>query len=81
MSEYKVGSFTILYIADGAMQAIGPFDSDDLAMTGARKAQADGEFDINDQHVYLFPPDHRFVELTAADLFGKADDGGKFDLE
>ena len=50
------------------MHSLAPFDSEELAVAGAKVAQANGTFDINDQHVYLFPPDHRYVELSMSDL-------------
>lgn len=45
----------------------------------ATKAQADGEFDIADQQVYLVGPDHRMIALTEGDVEGSETD--EYDAE
>lgn len=61
-------SWTVLYECEGTIHRIGPFNSEDKADAAAKKAQADGEFSIYDQRVYLMHPDHRMVEYSESDL-------------
>lgn len=60
--------WTILYAADGEVHSIGPFSSEDAAYEGASKAQTDGEFDIDNQHIYIMRPDHSKYEIMRSDL-------------
>ena len=62
--------FNILYTAAdtyGQVHRIGPFDSREAAEQAASAAQARGEFDVDDQHVYLIGDDV-FIELSGDDL-------------
>lgn len=63
--------WSILYECEGTIYQIGPFQGEQgetQAMEAARKAQADGEFSIYDQRVYLMGPTHRMIELSDSDL-------------
>lgn len=69
----KKRPWSIIYVTYGALQHSGPWDTEIEALAWARDnnysgPDAKGEFDINDQRVYLLDPNHRLVELTAADL-------------
>lgn len=64
----KPGPFTIMYEMGGVVHRIGPFDTEAQADAAARKAQAHGEFDIDDQNVYLLDPSHRVIEYALGDL-------------
>lgn len=55
--------------SDGTVIQIGPKPSEDAALEAAKKAMADGDFDIQDQRVYLLHPNHRMVELCEEDFF------------
>lgn len=71
MAEEIVEAFeqtsSILYVADGKIFTIGPFDSEAEAMKAGEKAQAEGEFDSQDQYVYLLQG-HNLSELSSSDL-------------
>jgi hypothetical protein len=56
------------HMADGRIFKAGPFDEEPAALEWAKRASSNGEFDINDQHVYHLTPDHRLIELSANDL-------------
>ena len=60
--------WSVLYECEGVIHKIGAFTNEPDANAAARKAQADGEFDISDQRVYLMHPDHRLVEYSESDL-------------
>ncbi len=64
----KEGPWSIFYEAEGSVHRIGPFDNQDDAAQAATNAQAEGEFDINDQQVYLVGPDHRMLALSEDDV-------------
>lgn len=66
----KDGPWSVFYEAEGSVYRIGPFDNQDDAQEAATKAQADGEFDINDQQVYVVGPDHRMIVLSEDDVLG-----------
>ena len=71
----KEGPWSVFYEAEGSVHRIGPFDNQEDAAQAATDAQAQGEFDINDQQVYLVGPDHRMVVLSEEDVGGdKADE-------
>ncbi len=70
----KEGPWSALYESEGNIHRIGPFDNQDAAMQAAKNAQAQGEFDINDQMVYLVGPDHRMVVLSEEDVLGGDED-------
>lgn len=72
------GPWSIFYEADGNIHRIGSFDSQDDAQQAAKNAQAEGEFDINDQQVYLVGPDHRMFVLSEEDVVGG---GEEYDAE
>lgn len=57
--------WSILYEAEGCIYQIGPFNTEDEAMEAAK---ARGEFDIQDQRVYIIGPNHRMRELSESDL-------------
>lgn len=52
----KEGPWSVFYEAEGNVYRIGPFDNQQIAELAATKAQAEGEFDIHDQQVYLVGP-------------------------
>ena len=64
----KEGPWSVFYEAEGNVYRIGPFDNQEVAELAATKAQAEGEFDIHDQQVYLVGPDHRMFMLTEDDV-------------
>jgi len=76
----KEGPFSIVYEADGKVFTVGPYDTEEDAIIWAKDHSGNGvdsEFDIHDQHVYILGPDHRMIELNAADL-GVEDDEEDF---
>ena len=76
----KEGPWSVFYEADGNVHRIGPFDNQHTAEQAATSAQAQGEFDIHDQQVYLVGPDHRMFLLTEDDVTGEAEED-EFDAE
>ncbi len=68
--------WSILYTdsIDPKIYRLGPYEAEEHAMMIACKAHEEGEFDINDQHVYLLGPKHELQELTANDLEEKKGD-------
>lgn len=60
--------YSILYESQGMIFKIGPFDTEEEAMEGARSAAANEEFDIDDQNVYLMTPEHALLDISAEDL-------------
>ena len=76
----KEGPWSVFNEADGNVHRIGPFDNQHAAEQAATIAQAQGEFDIHDQQVYLVGPDHRMFMLTEDDVTGEAEEDG-FDAE
>ena len=60
--------YSVIYECEGVVHQIGPFNTEEEADNAAKTAQAEGEFDISDQNVYLMHPDHRMVEYSMADL-------------
>ena len=62
------GPWSVLYEAEGNIHRIGPFDNQDAAEQAAKDAQVEGEFDINDQIVYLVGPDHGMIVLSEEDV-------------
>lgn len=64
----KMGPWSVFYEAEGDINRIGPFDTQDDARKAATKAHADAEFDISDQQVYLVGPDHRMMVLLEDDV-------------
>jgi hypothetical protein len=64
------GPWSVFYEAQGSIYRIGPFDAQADAEQAAKNAQAAGEFDINDQMVYLVGPDHRMSVLSEDDVRG-----------
>jgi len=75
----KEGPWSVLYEAEGSVHRIGPFDNQDDASQAAKNAHAEGEFDINDQMVYLVGPDHRMVVLSEENVLGERAD--EYDAE
>jgi len=71
------GPWSVFYEAEGSVHRIGPFDNQEAAEQAATSAQAEGEFDINDQMVYLVGPDHRMFVLSEDDVQGD----GEYDAE
>ena len=69
----KEGPWSVFYEADGNVYRIGPFDNRHAAERAATSAQAEGEFDIHDQQVYLVGPDHRMFMLTEDDVTDDAE--------
>jgi hypothetical protein len=59
---------SILYVADGQIHRLGPFDSEDKAFAAAVRASDAKEFDIEDQWVIYLGPQHQITELNADDL-------------
>ncbi len=74
----KEGPWSVFYEADGNVHRIGPFDNQNDARQAAMNAQAEGEFDIIDQQVYLIGPDHRMIVLSEDDVLGS---GEEYDAE
>ena len=66
----KEGAWSVFYEAEGSVHRIGPFDNQEAAHQAAKNAQAEGEFDIDDQQVYLVGPDHRMTILSEEDVVG-----------
>lgn len=60
--------FNVLYEASRTIQRIGPFPTEAEATQAAREAQAEGEFSLVHQRVYLLHPDHSLVEYGWSDL-------------
>lgn len=79
MNHQNDGPWSVFYEAAGDIHGIGPFDGQEDAQEAATKAQADGEFDIHDQRVYLVGPDHRMIELAEGDVGG--DEADESDAE
>jgi hypothetical protein len=79
MNNQNYGPWSVLYEATGDIHPIGPFNSQEEAQEAATKAQADGEFDIADQQVYLIGPDHLMIGLTEDDVKGVM--GNEYDAE
>ena len=77
MNNQNDGPWSAFYEAEGNVHRIGPFDNQNDAAQTATKAQAENEFDINDQQVYLVGPDHRMIVLSEGDVVGDDD----FDAE
>ncbi len=75
----REGPWSVLYEAEASIYRIGPFDNKDDATKAATSAQAKGEFDINDQQVYLVGPDHRIFALSEDDV--KGDEADDYDAE
>ena len=72
----KEGPWSVFYEAEGNVHRIGPFDNRHATDQAATSAQAQGEFDIQDQQVYLVGPDHRMFLLTEDDVTGEAEKDG-----
>lgn len=70
----KEGPWSVFYEASGSIHRIGPFDTQADAEQAAKNANAEGEFDINDQQVYLVGPDHRMFLLSEDDVVGGGED-------
>lgn len=70
----KEGPWSVFYEAEGNVYRIGPFDTQADAEQAAKNANAEGEYDINDQQVYLVGPDHRMFVLSEDDVVGAAED-------
>lgn len=79
MNSQSDGPWSVFYEAAGNIHCIGPFDSREDAEEAAAKAQAEGEFDIANQQVYLLGPDHRMIGLTEDDVKGGVTD--EYDAE
>lgn len=77
MNNQHEGPWSVFYEAEGNVHRIGPFDNQNTAAQAATSAQAEGEFDINDQQVYLVGPDHRMIVLSEEDVQGD----GEYDAE
>lgn len=60
--------YSVLYECDGEIMQIGPFKTRDEADAEAKKASADGEFDIEDTNVYLMTPDHKMIDYDMDEL-------------
>ena len=70
----KQGPWSVFYEAEGNIHRIGPFDTQADAEQAAKNANAEGEFDINDQQVYMVGPDHRIFALSEDDVVGSSDE-------
>jgi hypothetical protein len=70
----KQGPWSIFYEAEGNVYRIGPFDNKADAEQAAKNANAEGEYDINDQQVYLIGPDHRMIAISEDDVKGNGDE-------
>lgn len=66
----KEGPWSVLFEAAGSVFRIGPFDTQADAEQAAKNAQAEGEFDINDQMVYVVGPLHQMIVLSEEDVVG-----------
>ena len=64
----------------GDIYRLGPFDSQEEAQEAATKAQADGEFVIADQQVYLVGPDHQMIGLAEDDVQSEIGDEADAEL-
>lgn len=69
----KEGPWSVFYEAEGSVHRVGPFDNQEAAEQAATSAQAQGEFDIHDQQVYLVGPDHRMIVLSEEDVVGSGE--------
>lgn len=69
-SASKPGPWPVFCEAEGNVHRIGPFDNQEAAEQAATSAQAEGEFDIHDQQVYLVGPDRRMIVLSEEDVLG-----------
>lgn len=58
----------ILYVKDGEIEQLGPFETVEIACNAATKAHNDGVFSAHDQFVYLLRPDYSLQDLSADDL-------------
>lgn len=79
MNNQNDGPWSVFYEAAGDIHRIGPFDRREDAEEAATTAQANGEFNITEQQVFLVGPDHRMVRLTEDDVLGG--DAGEYDAE
>jgi hypothetical protein len=70
----KEGPWSVFYEAEGNVNRIGPFDTQADAKQAAKNAQAEGEFNIWDQQVYLVGPDHRMIVLAEEDVVEGSED-------
>lgn len=66
----KEGPWSVFYESQGNIHRIGPFDTKADAEQATKNANAEGEFNINDQMVYLVGPDHRMIVLSEEDVVG-----------
>lgn len=60
--------WSVLYECKGTIHQCGPFKNEAEADEYAKKTQAEGEFDIRHQRIYLLTPDHRMIEYGIDDL-------------
>jgi len=58
--------YSIVYMSEGQIFKIGPFETEAEAMTAGRKAVADNELDAWDTHIYLLHGS--LCELSTSDL-------------
>jgi hypothetical protein len=67
-------NYDILYVADGEIFKVGPFLSEVEAIEYIRNNNGEsGEFDINNQHIYIIDSQLGLNEIYLEDL-GEVDD-------
>lgn len=74
----KEGPWSVFFEGQGNIHRIGPFDTQADTEQAAKNANAEGEFDIWNQQVYLVAPDHRMIAMSEEDVEGGDED---FDAE
>ena len=63
--------YSVLYANKGEIYNCGPFASESEAVDYIRGHS--GEFDLDEQYVYILTPDHRLISITSDDLGSSPD--------
>jgi len=64
-------NYDILYVADGEIFKVGPFLSEAEALEYIRSNNGEsGEFDIDNQHIYIIDSQLRMNEIFSSDIEG-----------
>ena len=71
--------YSVLYANKGEIYNCGPFVSDSEAMDYIRGHS--GEFDLDEQYVYILTPDHRLISVTSDDLEASPDAAERPDVD
>ena len=60
--------WSVLFVENGEIQKLGPFDSEESAMKAAIDGVKSLDLEPSDQYIYLLDSNHSLISLSSSDL-------------